>query len=51
MNKTSLKNFAIVARNVLMENTKKQLENLGITKNEVATANSVYLPCVYHVSS
>ncbi|MGL4976409.1 MAG: BREX-1 system adenine-specific DNA-methyltransferase PglX, partial [Cetobacterium sp.] len=39
MNKTSLKNFAIVARNVLMENTKKQLENLGITKNEVATAS------------
>lgn len=41
MNKTSLKNFAIAARNVLMENTKKQLENLGITKKEVATANSM----------
>ncbi|MGL5982359.1 MAG: BREX-1 system adenine-specific DNA-methyltransferase PglX, partial [Cetobacterium sp.] len=32
MNKSSLKNFAIEARNVLMENTKKQLENLGITR-------------------
>lgn len=41
MNKTSLKNFAIEARNVLMENTKKQLENLGITKKVVATANSM----------
>lgn len=41
MNKTSLKNFAITARNVLMENTKKQLINLGITKNGVATANSM----------
>ncbi|MGL4934701.1 MAG: BREX-1 system adenine-specific DNA-methyltransferase PglX [Cetobacterium sp.] len=41
MNKTSLKNFAITARNVLMENTKKQLENLGITKKEVITANSM----------
>ncbi len=41
MNKTSLKNFAIAARNVLMENTKKQLENLGITKNGVETANSM----------
>lgn len=41
MNKTSLKNFAIEARNVLMENTKKQLENLGITKNGVETANSM----------
>lgn len=41
MNKTSLKNFAIEARNVLMENTKKQLENLGITKKEVVTANSM----------
>lgn len=41
MNKTSLKNFAIVARNVLMENTKKQLINLGITKKGVETANSM----------
>lgn len=41
MNKTSLKNFAITARNVLMENTKKQLENLGITKNKVEAANSM----------
>ncbi|MGL5982206.1 MAG: BREX-1 system adenine-specific DNA-methyltransferase PglX, partial [Cetobacterium sp.] len=41
MNKTSLKNFAIAARNVLMENTKKQLENLGITKNKVEAANSM----------
>lgn len=41
MNKTSLKNFAIAARNVLMENTKKQLENLGITENGVKTANSM----------
>ncbi|MGL5208938.1 BREX-1 system adenine-specific DNA-methyltransferase PglX [Cetobacterium sp.] len=41
MNKTSLKNFAIEARNVLMENTKKQLENLGITKKVVASANSM----------
>ncbi|MGL5592869.1 MAG: DNA methyltransferase, partial [Cetobacterium sp.] len=41
MNKTSLKNFAIEARNILMENTKKQLINLGITKKEVATVNSM----------
>ena len=41
MNKTSLKNFAIEARNVLMENTKKQLINLGITKKGVETANSM----------
>lgn len=41
MNKTSLKNFAIAARNVLMENTKKQLENLGITEKGVKTANSM----------
>ena len=41
MNKTSLKNFAIEARNVLMENTKKQLINLGITENGVETANSM----------
>lgn len=41
MNKTSLKNFAIAARNVLMENIEKQLEKLGITKNGTVTANSM----------
>ncbi|MBC2850006.1 BREX-1 system adenine-specific DNA-methyltransferase PglX [Cetobacterium sp. 8H] len=41
MNKTSLKNFAIEARNVLMENIEKQLEKLGITKNGTVTANSM----------
>lgn len=41
MNKTSLKNFAITARRVLMDNVKQQLENLGITKKEVVTANSM----------
>lgn len=41
MNKTSLKNFSIEARNVLMENIKKQLENLGITKEGMKIANSM----------
>lgn len=41
MNKTSLKNFAIEARNVLMENTKKQLKNLGITEKEVTVGTSM----------